>query len=699
MEQGFIFLALNILKTMKRLFYLAAMAAILIPFTGCDNAAQKEKSKDEQENREASKSDSSFQWVTDRFADVKIMRYQVPGFDKLNLDQKKLVYYLNQAGLSGRDIMYDQNYRHNLEIRKSLENIVKNYEGDKTGEDWQNFMTYAKRVWFANGIHHHYSMSKFNPDFDRAYFESLLKETGQNMSDEALTAMFDPAVDNKKVNLDESKGLVQGSAVNFYGPDVTDDEVQAYYKDKLKDAGKRPVEYGLNTRVVKENGEVTEKVWKIGGMYSPAIEEIVSWLDKARQVAENDNQKKALGLLIEYYKTGDLEKWDEYNIAWVDATEGDVDWINGFVEVYNDPLGYKGSYETIVQITDFESSERMQTLSENAQYFEDNAPIEDRHKKENVVGISYKVVNVAGEAGDASPSTPIGVNLPNSSWIRAEHGSKSVSLGNIVEAYDNASGEGTLDEFAHDEEEIARVKEHGVLSSKLHTALHEVLGHASGKLEDDVATPKETLKNYYSTIEEGRADLVALYYIMDEKLIDLGLMDSKEVGKAEYDSYIRNGLMTQLRRLEPGADIEEAHMRNRQWVSKWVYEKGMADSVIVKVERDGKFYFDIRDYDKLRELFGQLLKKVQRIKSQGDFQAAKKLVEDYGVKVDKEIHEQVLSRAEKLDIAPYGGFINPVYEVEKDSDGNITDISITYPKDFVEQMLYYGDNYSYLAGE
>lgn len=638
-----------------------------------------------------------FNWNPENFADKKIVRYQIPGFDKLTLEQKKLVYYLTEAGLAGRDIMWDMNYRHNLKIRHALENIVINYKGDKASDDWKNFMVYVKNVWFSNGIHHHYSTDKFIPDFSQDYFMGLMKEVGSELPEEALKAMFDPNFDNKKVNLDPSKGLVKGSAVNFYAPDITEAEVDAFYAKMIDKSDKTPISYGLNSKLVRDaDGNVVEQTWKIGGMYGPALEEVSKWLKKAAEVAENDQQKKAFDLLIKYYETGDLKVWDDYNIAWVETTEGDVDYINGFIEVYNDPKGYRGSYETVVEITDFDASARMKVLADNVQWFEDNSSIMDDHKKKEVVGVTYKVVTVAGEAGDASPSTPIGVNLPNANWIRQNHGSKSVSLGNIVEAYSKASSGGTLVEFANDQEEIDRVKAHGELADKLHTALHEVVGHASGQINEGVGTPKETLQSYASCLEEGRADLVALYYLMDPKLVELGLMSSLEVGKAAYDDYIRNGLVSQLRRIELGKDIEEAHMRNRQFVAAWVFEKGQAENVIEKVERDGKTYYNVVDYDKLRVLFGDLLKEVQRIKSEGDYEAGKALVENYGVKVDQALHAEVLKRSEALNIPPYGGFINPELAPVTDAEGNITDIKVTYPDNFTQQMLDYAKKYTFL---
>lgn len=640
-----------------------------------------------------------FEYVVDEFADIKVLRYQIPGWENLSLKEQKLVYYLTQAGLSGRDIIWDQNYKHNLKIREALENIYANYEGDKTSEEWTAFETYLKRVWFSNGIHHHYSMDKIKPGFSKEYFDTLLAETNTELTGEPYEVIFNDKA-AKKVNLDESKGLVEGSAVNFYGEGITAEDVAAFYAKKKSPNPEKPLAFGLNSKLVKENGQLVEKTWKSGGMYGEAIDKIIFWLEKAQGVAENEKQAEALGLLIEYYKTGDLKTWDDYNIAWVEATEGNIDYINSFIEVYNDPLGYRGSYETIVQIKDFDMSKKMQVLEDNVQWFEDNAPLMEEHKKDSVVGVTYKTVIVAGEAGDASPSTPIGVNLPNSNWIRKAHGSKSVSLGNIINSYNNAGTTGRLEEFAHDEEEVALEKEYGQLADKLHTALHEVVGHASGQLNPGVGETKETLKSYASTLEEGRADLVGLYYLMDPKLEELGLVDDHmKVGKAAYDGYIRNGLMTQLIRLEQGADVEEAHMRNRQWVSAWVFEKGQENGVIEKVTKDGKTYFDIKDYEALRDLFGQLLRETQRIKSEGDYEAAKNLVENYGVKVDQDIHREVLKRNEQFKSAPYSGFVNPVLVPEMDENDEIVSIKVVQPSSFEEQMLQYSEKYDVLPLE
>ena len=639
--------------------------------------------------------EQAFDFFSEQFDDIKILRYQIPGFDQLSLKQKQYVYYLNQAGLSGRDIMYDQNYRHNLKIRRALEVVYVKYKGDRNTEDWKNFETYLKKIWFANGIHHHYANDKFVPKFSSDYLKEIMKETLVKLDDSAFEVIFNQE-DLKKVNLNASTGLIKGSAINFYGEGLTTEEVDAFYAQIETDKN-QPIEKGLNSQLVKENGEVIEKVWKSNGMYGAAIDKIIYWLNKAKEVTENDVQKKGLELLIEYYATGDLKIWDEYNIVWATSTEGDIDYINGFIEVYNDPKGYKGSYESVVQIKDFEMSKKMAALAENAQWFEDNSTLDPSHKKENVVGVSYKTVNVAGEGGDASPSTPIGINLPNNNWIREQHGSKSVSLGNIIHAYANAGSSGRLKEFAFDEEEIKNEEEYGQLADKLHTALHEVIGHASGKLDPGVGTPKETLKNYSSTLEEARADLVGLYYLPDNKLVEIGISPNAQgIGKAAFDGYIRNGLLTQLIRLNLGDDIEEAHMRNRQLVAAWAFEKGAADNVIEKVDKDGKTYFKINDYAKLRVLFGELLKEIQRIKSEGDFESGKNLVETYGVKVDQVIHKEVLERNSQFKSAPYSGFINPVLSPKMDENDEIIDIEVIQPKSFADQMLQYAKSFTTL---
>ncbi|PSR06628.1 MAG: dihydrofolate reductase, partial [Bacteroidetes bacterium] len=601
----------------------------------------------------------------------------------------------NQAGLAGRDIMWDCNYRHNLEIRRALEAMISSDYVNKESADYQAFELYAKRVFFANGIHHHYSNMKFAAEFNQDWFTTTLGEIDIVLSEEALRAIFDPTFDAKKVNRADGADLLLESAVNFYAPDVTQAEAEAFYAAKEDADPLRPVSHGLNSRLSRdENGAIYEEVFSARGRYANSIKEIIGHLERAKANAENEEQAAALGLLIEYYETGDLAKWDDYNIAWVGTTGGDVDYINGFVEVYNDPMGYRGSYETIVQVKDFDASARMAVVADNVQWFEDNSPIMDEHKKESVVGVSYKIVTVAGEAGDATPSTPIGVNLPNANWIRVEHGSKSVSLGNIEDAYHASSGKGMMKEFGFSSMHNERAEKYGELGSKMHTALHEVVGHASGKINPGIGTPKQTLKNYSSTLEEARADLVALYFILDDKMQEIGLMENKEAGYAEYDSYISNGMMLQLRRILPGDDIEEDHMRNRQLVASWAVERGQAENVIERKVIEDKTYFIINDYDKLRGYFGELLREIQRIKSEGDFEAGRTLVETYGVKVDQAIHAEVLRRSEPLNLAPYSGFVNPEMEPIMEGD-SIIDVKVTYPMDFLGQMLRYGKYYSF----
>lgn len=685
----------------KSFFYLSLAAFVV---TGCSEVSTKSDADSTLKTEEyisikgADIQDpTGFEWKAETVADLGLYRYQIPASSWNNLDVQKrtYVYYLGQAGLAGRDMMWDQNYRHNLEIREALEAVYTNSE-DKSSDEFNAFKEYTKRVWFSNGIHHHYSMMKFTPEFSKTWFGNALQEAKGTISEEALQAMFDSEMDSKKVELDPKKGLLESSAVNFYAPDISTAEAEAFYADMIDRSDKRPIEYGLNSRLYKDaDGTIKEDVYKVGGLYGPALERVVFWLEKAEKIAETPRKATALRKLIQYYKTGDLKIWDDYNIQWAAAVEGDVDYINGFIEVYNDPLGYRGSYETVVEINDVDASGRMKVLMDNVQWFEDNSPFLPEHKKDKVVGVSYKVVNVASEAGDASPSTPIGVNLPNSNWIRAQYGSKSVSLGNIVYAYSKAGGSGMLKEFSNDEEEIALAEKYGDAAGKMHTALHEVVGHASGKLEEGVGTPKETLKSYASTIEEGRADLVALYFMLDNKLVEYGLMESTDVGRAEYDSYIRNGMLAQLRRLEKGADIEEAHMRNRAWIANWVVEKGGSE-VIEKLEREGNIFYNIVNYEKLQGLFGKLLQKVQTIKSQGDYAAAEALVEGYGVKVNQDVHQQVLDRSSKLKSPAYGGFVNPTLEAVEDKEGNITDVKVNYGMTFEEQMLFYSDKYGHL---
>lgn len=657
---------------------------------------------DSSKTSETAKQDD-FKFKVDQFADLQILRYQAKDFEALTPRQKELVYYLYEAGLSGRDIIYDQNFKHNLRIRKTIEAIVDSYDGDRNSPEFQSFMEYAKRIWFSNGIHHHYSTRKIMPGFTAEYFKTLIANTTAPLPlirDESkeefiefiTPILFDPEVAAKRVNLDANVDLVKGSANNYY-EGVTQAEVEAYYAKMRKPDDHTPVLYGLNSKVVKENGQVLEKVYKIGGMYSSAIERIVYWMEKASAVAENDQQKAALDKLISYYKTGDLKTFDEYNIAWLNDTTSEVDLVNGFIEVYGDPLGLKGAYESVLSVKDHEASKRMAALSQNAQWFEDNSPIADEHKKENVKGVSYKVITVVGESGDSAPSTPIGINLPNSNWIRKAHGSKSVSLGNINDAYANASSKGAIDEFYLGDSVRSRLRKYTVEAGNMHTSLHEVIGHASGQMMPGVSS--DALKNYASTLEEGRADLVALYYITDPKLVEIGVLESVDAGKAEFDSYITNGLLLQLRRLDVGENIEESHMRNRQMVSAWVYEKGQSENVIEKRVENGKTYFVINDYERLRELFGDLLKEVQRIKSTGDFESGKSLVERYGVIADQALMREVKQRYQQFDSKPYSGFIQPKLTPVMEGD-KIVDVRIEYPDDFVKQMMEYGKSYSFL---
>ncbi len=641
-------------------------------------------------------SDSGFVYEADRFADIRILRYRIPCFERLTPKQRIYVYYLTEAGLAGRDIMWSQNGMYNLAIRNTLESIYTQYKGDKNATDWKNFEIYLKQIWMSNGIHHHYSNLKHQPLFTASYFDELLASTKVSCTEELKKVIFDPKVTPRKVEKDASRGLVENSAVNFYGAGVSTAEAQAFYASKIKPDDRTPLSFGINADLIKVNGVLQEEVYKVGGKYGSALEKVVANLTKAIPYAENDKQAVALRKLIEFYNTGDLKAWDDFNIQWARATEGDIDFIHGFVEVYNDPLGNRGSFEAIVEINDFEASDRMKVMMQNAQWFEDNSPTMAEHKKKEVKGITYKVVNVAGEAGDANPSTPIGVNLPNAQWIRTMHGSKSVSLGNIEDANNKAAGSGILQEYANDQEEIERAKKYGEIAGKLHTAMHEVIGHASGQLENGVAPSSQTLQEFASTIEEGRADLVALYFVMDQKLVDLGLMPSLEVGKAEYDGYFRNGMLVQLRRLKLGEEIEEAHMRNRAWICNWIFEKGKSENVIEEIKRDGKTFYDIKDYDKCRKLVGELLKEVQRITSEGDYKAAKMLADGYGKKVNAAIHKEVLERSDKLNIPAYNGFMNPVLEPVTNDKGEITDVKVTYMNSFSEQMLMYSRKYGFI---
>ena len=649
----------------------------------------------------------NFDYKVDRFADVEVLRYQVPGFDDLSLKQKTLVYYLTQAALLGRDILTDQNCKYNLQVRSTLESIYRNYKGDKTTSDYKNFVVYLKQVWFANGIHHHYSMDKFKPAFSQAFFDKQARalpasqlplakgQTKASFIKLMDKVIFDPTFMAKRVNLADGQDLIVTSANNLY-EGVTQREVEAYYKSIKDTTDAHPISYGLNTKVVKENGKVVEKPYKVGGLYSAAITKIVDNLKKASAYAENDAQKAYIDKLIEFYTTGSLKTFDEYSIMWAQETKSDVDFINGFIENYGDPLSMTGSWEGMVQFRNKAASKRTGLISANAQYFENASPVDPRFKKENVQGVSAKVITAAILGGDSYPSTPIGINLPNRNWIRAAYGSKSVTIENITDAYDESSkGSGTVEEFAYSPVEVNLMKKYLTLADKLHTDMHECLGHASGKLLPGVDAGQ--LKNYRSTLEEGRADLFALYHMADPKLLELGIFTDSDTYKAEYYNYILNGLMLQLRRIEPGKNIEEAHMRNRMFVSRWCYEHGKSDNVIEMVKRDGKTYIKINDYAKLRNLFGQLLAEVQRIKSTGDYEAGRSLVENYGVKVDPELHKEVLARYAKLNLAPYKGFVNPVYTATFDAKGNVTDVKVAYNEGYTQQMLRYSRDYSPLT--
>ena len=646
-----------------------------------------------------------FNFIVEQFADIRILRYKVSGFQELSLNQKKLIYFLSEAARCGRDITFDQNGRYNLAIRKTLENIYETYSGDRESPEFAKFTEYLKRVWFSNGIYHHYSTDKIIPDFSPEYFKLLVKnsdqekfplkkgDTPEDMTNKLIPIIFDSSVMPKKVCQDTEKDMITNSAVNFY-QDVTQKEAEDYYNGLKDPADNQPVSYGINSKLIKKDGKLIEQTWKYDGLYSKAIEKIIYWLGEARQVAENEEQRETINKLIEYYKTGDLNTWDKYNIHWVKDLQSQVDFVNGFIESYDDPLGLKATWESVVNFKDLEATHRTEIISTNAQWFEDHSPIDNRFKKTKVKGITAKVITVAQLGGECYPSTPIGINLPNADWIRKEYGSKSVTMENITYAYDQANqGTGFIEEFSLDQKEIELVKKHGFLAGNLHTDLHECLGHGSGQLLEGTAS--DALKNYQSPLEETRADLFALYYIMDPKMVELGLMPDLDVAKAEYINYIRNGLMTQLTRIQPGKNIEQAHMRNRQLISKWCMEKGRNENVIERISVDGKTFFRINDFDKLRSLFGELLKEVQRIKSEGDYEAGKKLVENYGVKVDQKLHDEVLERYKKLNMSPFSGFLNPDYQlIEK--DGEIIDIEISYPNDYPAQMMLYSKEYSYL---
>ena len=639
-----------------------------------------------------------FDYNVDRFADIEVLRYQVPDFESLTLNQKRLVYYLTEAALWGRDILWDQNYKYNLPLRQMIEGVYSNYSGDRNSADFKAFENYLKQVEFANGIHHHYSMDKFTPGFSREWLEAEVAKLGQGawtpVQTEVMAAIFDPSVAAKRVNQAEGEDLILTSANNLY-EGVTQQEVEDFYAAKKDPNDATPVSYGLNARVTKKDGKVVEQIYKLDGLYSEAIARIVENLAKAMAYAENDNQRMTIARLIDYYTTGDLATFDDYSIRWTEDTASQVDFINGFIESYGDPLGMTGAYESIVNFKDLEASGRTETISANAQWFEDHSPVDPRFRKDKVKGVTAKVITAAILAGDAYPATPIGINLPNANWIRAAHGSKSVTIENITRAYDEAShGNGFNEEFVPDAATRKLLDKYLFITDNLHTDLHECLGHGSGRLLPGV--DPDALKAHGSTLEEARADLFALYYLADPKLVELGLLDSPEAYKASYYKYLLNGLMTQLMRIEPGKDVEEAHMRNRKLIAEWVLEKGKPAKVVELVNRKGKTYVKINDYEALRGLFGELLAEVQRIRSEGDYEAGRDLVEKYGVKVDPKLHREVLDRYSHLDIAPYRGFVNPVYTPVTDADGRITDITIDYTEDYPSQMLRYSRDYSTL---
>ncbi|WP_320969848.1 dipeptidyl-peptidase 3 family protein [Bacteroides nordii] len=676
---------------MKNHFIISvATAAVLL--TGCSGTKKTTAQADK------------FDYTVEQFADLQILRYRVPGFEDLSLKQKELVYYLTEAALEGRDILFDQNGKYNLRIRRMLEAIYTNYKGDKNSTDFKNMETYLKRVWFSNGIHHHYGSEKFVPGFSQDFLKQAVLgvdpallplaegQTVEQLCEEIFPVIFDPTIMPKRVNQADGEDLVLTSACNYYDG-VTQAEAEAFYA-KMKDPkDETPVSYGLNSRLVKENGKIQEKVWKVGGLYTQALEKIVYWLKKAEGVAEDDAQKAAISKLIEFYETGDLKTFDEYAILWVKDLNSRIDVVNGFTESYGDPLGMKASWESLVNFKDLVATQRTEIISSNAQWFEDHSPVEAQFKKSEVKGVSAKVITAAILAGDLYPATAIGINLPNANWIRAHHGSKSVTIGNITDAYNKAAhGNGFNEEFVYSDAERELIDQYSDLTDELHTDLHECLGHGSGKLLPGV--DPDALKAYGSTIEEARADLFGLYYVADPKLIELGLLSSDEAYKAQYYTYLMNGLMTQLVRIQPGNTVEEAHMRNRQLIARWVFEKGAADKVVELVKKDGKTYVVVNDYEKVRQLFGELLAEIQRIKSTGDFAAARALVEDYAVKVDPVLHAEVLERYKKLNLAPYKGFVNPKYEVVTDANGTITDVKVSYDEGYAEQMLRYSKDYS-----
>lgn len=677
---------------MKKTLLSAATALAL--FTACGSASQNAEQADK------------IDYTVEQFADLQILRYDVPGFEQLSLKQKQLVYYLTEAALQGRDILFDQNGKYNLAIRQLLEAVYTQYQGDKNSADFKAMEVYLKRVWFSNGIHHHYGCEKFIPAFSAEFLKQAVAnvdakslplaegQTVEELCNELFPVIFDEKLMPKRVNQADGEDLVLTSACNYYDG-VTQKEAEEFYGAMKNPADETPISYGLNSRLVKENGKIVEKVWKVGGLYGQALEKIVYWLRKAETVAENEEQKAVISKLIAYYETGDLKKFDEYAIAWVKDLNSRIDFVNGFTESYGDPLGMKASWESLVNFKDLEATRRTELISNNAQWFEDHSPVDKQFKKEEVKGVSAKVITAAILAGDLYPATAIGINLPNANWIRLQHGSKSVTIGNITDAYNKAAhGNGFGKEFAYSDVELKLMDTYGDLTGNLHTDLHECLGHGSGKLLPGV--DPDALKAYGSTIEEARADLFGLYYVADAKLVELGLTPDAEAYKAEYYSYLMNGLMTQLVRIEPGKQVEEAHMRNRQLIARWVFEKGATDNVVELAKKEGKTYVKVNDYEKVRALFGQLLSEIQRIKSTGDFEAARQLVEAYAVKVDPTLHAEILERYKKLNLAPYKGFVNPKYEAVTDANGEITDVKVSYTEGYAEQMLRYSRDYATL---
>jgi dipeptidyl-peptidase-3 len=678
---------------MKKYLFIMAIATLIL--SSCNNVKEKVVGAED------------FDYAVERFADLQILRYRVPGFEELSLKQKELIYYLTQAALEGRDILFDQNGKYNLVIRRTLEAIYSDFRGNRNDKDFAGMELYLKRVWFSSGIYHHYGSDKFVPTFTSEFLKQAMLDvdasklpldegqTAEELYEQIVPVIFDANVMPKRVNQADGEDLVLTSAANYYARGVTQEEAEVFYNAKKNPSNKTPISYGLNSRLVKENGVIKEKVWKVGGLYTQTIEKIVYWLKKAETVAENDKQKAVIVKLIAFYETGNLKTFDDYSVLWVEDVDSHIDFINGFIESYGDPLGMKASWESLVNFKDLDATRRTVLISSNAQWFEDHSPVDKQFKKEQVKGVSAKVITAAILAGDLYPATAIGINLPNSNWIRSSYGSKSVTIGNITDAYDKAArGNGFREEFVYGDSEKNWIDKYGDLTGDLHTDLHECLGHGSGKILPGIDT--DTLRAYGSTIEEARADLFGLYYLADDKLIELGLIPDKNAYKAEYYTYLMNGLMTQLVRIEEGSRIEEAHMRNRQLIARWVYEQGKTDEVAKMIKEKGKIYLVINDYQKLRVLFGKLLAEIQRIKSTGDFEAARQLVETYAVKIDPELHSEILMRYRKLDLAPYKGFVNPLYKPITDSNEMIIDIEISYDEGYVEQMMRYSSDYSSL---